>query len=409
MRSWDNGNSWQWSCAEAYAGDSTTAQYNPMVITNSGRIFVGAGSEGLFRSDDFCDWKTVTSFGSAFVADVSPLGSELLVLTSTYGFGDGGYETLLWKSTGEGEAWTRVGTALPTTLLGSQARTAPSDPRRFYVVGIEPDGTVGHFMRSDDEATTWTRHEFPLDPAKQSGAFLRLPVVHPTRPGVAFVRIDMSEGSGQNSPDSILGTKDGGVTWTTLFESTGDIPGVALSPDGKTLLVAGPLEGIHGADVDAALTNGRAAFERIFDGQVWGLAWLADGTLYAGHNNFGSSEVPEITLGVSHDGGRTFEKVMNVCQIEFPGPCQPSSTVGGKCEEGWTGESGFVDDFFVKSGRCVSPGDGGNRASGAAEGDCACSAPGRHGGGLAALAFVAFSFVAARFRRGHRRAGSSPR
>jgi MYXO-CTERM domain-containing protein len=402
MRSWDNGQSWQWSCAEVFGGKSSQAEYHPMVVTSTGRIVVGSSFDGLFLSDNFCEWRKDTSFGSALVADVTTAGSDLLVLTSTSG--DTGYDTLLWKSTNQGDSWTKAGTPMPRDFIGSQVRVAPSDSTRVYVVGIAPEGKVGRVQRSDDGGTTWANHEFNFDTTKQIGAYFRLPMVHPTRPDVAFIRVDMPEGLGQDAPDSVLGTKDGGLTWTKLFDSTGDLPGLTLSPDGKTLLIAGPVDGIRSADVDDALTRGPAAFEQVFDGMVWGLNWASDGTLYAGNNNFGGVDVPEITLGVSHDGGRTFELMMNICQIGYPDSCGASTTLAAQCEGLWDNKEemlGFGYDF-VYGERCVAPGggDGGIAASGDAKGSCACSAPGRSDNSVpAALVLAGIAVVAGRIRR----------
>jgi hypothetical protein len=409
VRSWDNGQSWQWSCAEVYGGKSSDAQYHPMLVTNTGRILVGATFDGLFISDNFCDWHKANAFSNTLVSDVAPWGSDFIALTSTSA-GGLKYSTLIWKSSDQGETWAKAGTAMPDKLIGSQVRAAPSDPQRLYVTGIVPDGRVGLVEVSTDAGATWTEHEFPFDTRPdggQLGSAFRLPMVHPTRPEVAFIRIDMPEQVGQDSPDSILGTKDGGTTWSMVYASRGDLPGIALSPDGKTLLIGGPTEGLYSADLDAALTNGQSAFQKIFDGMIWGLNWTSDDTLYAGNNNFGAVGVPEITLGVSHDHGHTFELKMNICQIDYPTTCGASTTLGGKCEGLWNDKAkgyGFGLDF-VYGDRCVLPeggvDGGGNNATGAkADSSCSCSAPGRSDNSAPALAALAAITVAAgRIRR----------
>ena len=135
--------------------------------------------------------------------------------------------------------------------------------------------------------------------------------------------------------------------------------------------------------------------------------WAADGAVYAGNNNFGAVGVPEITLGVSHDGGHTFEKEMNICQIGFPQSCGASTTLGAQCEPLWNDKSaglGFGLDF-VYGDRCVKPdagGGGGNNASGNAESSCAFSASGRSDGGSgipAAAALAALAVAAGHMRR----------
>jgi MYXO-CTERM domain-containing protein len=406
VRSWDDGQSWQWSCAEVYGGKSANAEYHSMLVTSSGRILVAASFDGLRYSDDLCNWQKSTSFADSLVADIAPWGTDFVALTSTSGDG-GGFSTVLWKSADDGSTWSQAGKPMPRHFIGSQVKVAPSDPKRIYTVGIAPNGKVGLVQRSDDGGGTWAEHEFAFNTSTdggQLGAYFRLPMVHPTRPDVAFVRIDMPEGLGQDAPDSILGTKDGGLTWKNLFDSKGDLPGLTVSPDGKTLLIGGPVDGIQSADIDAALTTGQAAFTQVFSGMVWGLNWASDGTLYAGNNNFGAVGVPEITLGMSHDGGKTFERAMNICQIGFPQSCGAGTTLGDQCQPLWnTPPTGFGYDF-VYGDRCVTPGsapDGGNAASGGdAKGSCSCSAPGRSDNSApAVVALAGLAVLAGRIRR----------
>lgn len=407
MRSWDNGATWQWSCAEVYGGSSANAEYHPMLVTSSGRILVTGTFEGLRLSDNFCDWRKSDAFGSAQVADIAPWGNDLIALTSTSGDG-GAFTTVLWKSTNQGDAWTTTGTAMPAHLIGESVRAAPSDAKRVYVAGIAPNGTVGLLQRSTDGGATWTEHEFAFDAQKQPIAQFRMPLVHATRPDVAFIRVDMPEGLGMDAPDSILGTKDGGLTWTKVFDSIGDLPGIAVSPDGKTLLVAGPKDGLNSADVDDALTRGQAAFQQVWSGRTFGLNWVDDGTanglLYAGNDNFGAVGVPEVMLGKSHDGGHTFDLVMNICQISYPESCAASTTVDTQCQRLWSDKQqnlGFGLDFVYGS-RCVKDAgpDAGNNAAAKASSSCACSAPGRSGNGTPlAAALAALAVAAGRLRR----------
>jgi hypothetical protein len=406
MRSWDGGQTWQWSCAEVYSGNSAQAEYHPMLITASGRTLVGASFDGLRASDNFCDWRKIDAFGGALVSDIAPWsGNDLVLLTSTSG-DSGGFDTRLWKSSDDGSTWATVGKPMPSHLIGLQVRAAPSNALRLYVVGIAPNGTVGLLQRSDDGASTWQELDFPLTP-DQTIDSLRLPMVHPTRPDVAFVRLDAPEGFGMDAPDSVIATNDGGTTWKTLFASKGDLPGLTLSPDGKTVLIAGPLDGVQSANLDDAFQRGQAAFQQVFSGLVWGLNWASDGTLYAGNNNFAAAGVPAYTLGKSTDGGHTFEPVMNICQIGYPTSCAKGSTLDDRCSALWdTPPTGFGYDF-VYGDRCIKPDAGSgtdagtNKAAAGAntESGCSYAVPGGSDGRApAALAFAALTLARVRRR-----------
>jgi hypothetical protein len=220
---------------------------------------------------------------------------------------------------------------------------------------INTGATTALLETSSDGGATWTRTGGRIE-EDNADWYPRLYGVHPTRPDVVFAHADAVEGRNQNSPDDVWATGDGGTTWNKVFAGTGDLPGFAFSPDGTKVLVSGPLDGIQEATVDDALANGPAAFKKIFDGQVWGLNWTADG-LYAGNNDFTLDKKPTpFTLGVSHDEGLSFSPLMTVCDVTFA-TCDPSATMS-VCMASWTiadstpGNGGYKEDY-LEGNRCV--------------------------------------------------------
>jgi len=254
---------------------------------------------------------------------------------------------------------------------------APSDPTRVYILGqIINSGGAALLETSSDGATTWVKGIGQI--TKNSDDWTpRLYGIHPTRPDVVFAWADGYEGYGVNTPDEVWVTADAGKTWNLVYSGKGDLPGFALSPDASKVLVAGPLDGIVEATVDDVLTKGQGAFMQIFTDQVWGLNWTAAG-LYAGNNDFTLNGVPPpFTLGISQDGGHSFQKVMTLCDVTLAS-CAPNSTMAQLCPASWDNpQGGYVQDF-TQGSRCTdgskpSGADGGNGPPAADTGGGGCS------------------------------------
>ena len=405
MYSSDGGQTWQWSCAEAFGGNSSQAEHVPMVVTTSGRVLAALTYKGLRLSDDMCTWRSAAGLDGQYVMDISATSTSLLAVTSNNA-GDAGFRGAVYASDDNGESWSVASAELPNDFLASSVAMAPSDSKRLYVAGtkVEADKKL---ERSDDGGATWVRSDVPIDPNKLD-ATLRIVLVHPTRPDVVLAWVDQPEGLGQNSPDDIVATSDGGAHWKTIYSSTGDLPGLALSPDGTTLVIAGPSDGIQSAALDDALAQGQGAFKQVFTGQVWGLHWAADG-LYAGNNNFTAKDPvthvtpPAYMYGVSHDNGHTFTQIMSMCQITYPS-CATGTTMDQACSDLWDNKEqnlGFGLDFVHNADRCgggADAGTGGTNSKSDKSSGCSYAAPGS-GMGHAAVATLALLGLGVALRR----------
>jgi len=371
FRSPDGGKTWLWSCAELYRSNSLSADHRNMTVLPGGRVLVASSFNGLYISDDPCTWHSSPSFSrtladggtiTELVQDVQQRGSELRLLTAT---GENGkINGKLWKSTDKGDTWTVTGGPLPQDFAGSSLGIPPSGaPDRLYAGGrhVDADAAV---VRSDDGGVTWKAYPVPT---KLAYPVIRIALVHPTNPDIFFVWADQPEGLGQNEPDEIYGTKDGGKTFILLRASMGDLPGLALSPDNSEVLIAGPLDDIIAAKVDDALANGEKAFSQRSTScgakpcGYWGLSWTADG-LYAGTNDFSASP-PRFTFGVSKDAGKTFTSLMGVCDVKFDTSCGASTTMAQACQSVW--DTGYAFDY-INSDRCMPSTGGAAGAAGAA-------------------------------------------
>jgi hypothetical protein len=211
---------------------------------------------------------------------------------------------------------------------------------------------------------------------------LRLAAVHPTRPDVVFVWADIEEGFGSDQPDQLWATQDGGTNWTLVYAATGDLPGFAFSPDGTELLVAGPKEGVQMANVNAALAEGKSAFTQQFGRQVWGLHWTTAG-LTAGTDNFTPAGVPAFTYGSSNDQGKSFSKLMSICDVRYDA-CDATSSLRMACDGVYDSPLGGFRQDFTQGPRCAgNPTAGTGGSSGGGGGGSGGSLPSLPDGGVA--------------------------
>ena len=349
----DGGKTWQWSCSEVYGSLSTAPSHPAMQLLADGRLVVANSFRGLRYTDDYCNWTKAAGLDDEVLADVKHAGGSNLIALASTGYEDR-IDNALWKSDDRGASFTRFGGSMPEDIVTQSLAISAPPANRIYAIGqvIETSPPVGAFLRSDDGGQTFQRLSAP---AKDVVIFtLRIAAVHPTNPDVAFVWIDLPEELGKNSPDEIWLTADGGTSWKQLFSGSGDLPGLALSPDGERIAIAGSVDGVWTGALADVLRDGRAALEQTRTLPIWGLLWQDDG-LYGGNDNFPLRGTPEVfTFGLSKDEGRTFSEISNICQIEFS-LCSATSSVGQACAALWDDPSqagGFVQDFFERSGRC---------------------------------------------------------
>jgi hypothetical protein len=367
----DAGQSWNWSCAEPFQSNSLSANHNQMDLVGTGRLIVASGFNGIFYTDTFCDWSQSTGLDNELVVDVKNAGgNDVMVLTSTGGGANGGISNQLWISTDKGASFKVTSSSLPTDVVLSNFAIAPSDPKVIYVVGQVLQGTKGVGFRSADGGKTFARFDAPsLEDAPR--VTLRIAAIHPTNPDVVFEWLDQPEGLGETLPDEQHFTTDGGKTWHKLFVGQGDMPGLAISPDNKTLAVSGAVDGVYSGKLDDVLkaADGSTALTQVNPRPVWGLLWNETG-LYGGNNNFANRGVAEdYTLGLSKDSGASFSEIVNICQMQYP-TCATGTQVRELCDFLWESPAkdagGFKQDFWVNSGRCPDQVDGGTSSSGGA-------------------------------------------
>jgi hypothetical protein len=199
--------------------------------------------------------------------------------------------------------------------------------------------------------------------------------VDPSNPDVLYVRVDVAAEMRPQPSDRLMVSANGGETWTTPFEGQGDLLGFALSPDGATVLVGGPKDGLWSAPADTLV------FEKISEIGVRCLTWTND-ALYACGDEFRDGFV----VGRSTDGGRSFTPVLHLNAPCGPLVCDPATGVSMICEDLW----GATQLTINADGCQAAPPPPPAQPPPASEG-CGC----RAGGAGAALPWIALGVIGA--------------
>lgn len=323
----DGGETWGWVCAEVHGDDSYQANRWPTVFAADGALVMAREQAGLFVGlEDGCSWTRVAlpvDYDS--VVDVTTVdgGETVFALATKYQAIDGGFRASshLFSSLAVSASWSARKLPLPERFFPNAIRFAPSDTSEIYasgyMAGEAPTSGEPIVVHSEDAGATWIPHVVDFD----VGGPFSLVTVAPGNASQLVARINrVDEVVADSSPDTVLLSEDSGSTWTRVFDGDGGLPGVALSPDGNVLYVAGPYDGLWGADVEHALRAGQSAFQQIND-QVGGALLWTGGMLVAGLEPWRHSADNGLPLvGTSRNGGISFDVQLDICNIDF-GAC----------------------------------------------------------------------------------------
>jgi photosystem II stability/assembly factor-like uncharacterized protein len=386
VQSVDDGASWSWICEKAIGyGDN----FDPFLAVTGDATLVALFGGVAATHDRGCGFAlTSAPFVDQFVTDLSSEATpgHAIALVST-GSADGTFDTYVAATTDAGKAWAALGAKLPGDLLATTLDSAPSRDARLYVSGVY--GTPKHAVLevSDDRGATWERRELGESDTPYLAA------IDPANPDVVYLRLDGA------TADRALVSRDAGKTWATMFTSQGDLLGFARSPDGKTLALGGPSDGVLTAD---AATLGTLGFTKVADQRLRCLAWSASG-LYACADEF-AKVAPAFSVGRSIDAGKTWQPLYRMSALT-PLGCAASTTTGATCPSFWPAVAATIGASAGDAG--VGDAGGGGEASPSASGGCAIGAGGAANGpgpralvGIAGIAAVAaVAAIGGRVRR----------
>ncbi|WP_437971040.1 hypothetical protein WMF04_17900 [Sorangium sp. So ce260] len=372
----DGGEAWRWICEPVvgFGGNE-----DPMLAFLADGTIVAGVFDGLSASKNGgCDWSFAPGeLMNRYVIDLSadredPSRAVLVVST---GLGAGRFLTQLWETSDNADSWTKAGGDLPEDFLAHTVDAAPSNRDRVYVSGRfgAPD-YAGALQRTDDRGATWERLDIP---GSDDSRLPYIGAIDPADPDTVYVRLD------GDPTDALLVSRDGGESFTTVFESKGDLLGFALSPDGASVMVGGPQDGIWRAPASSL------EFEKISDVGARCLTWT-DAALFACGDEF----VDGFTVGRSTDEGESFEALLHLDGLCGPIECAPESGAASTCADLWG-----ATELTIGSRQCggtstasggdagAATGSGGSAPPPAPEpGGCGCKigAPGAASTGAAA-------------------------
>ena len=403
----DRGTDWSWICEDTvgYGGSE-----DPMMSFTADGSILAATLEGLSVSRDTgCDWGFVGGgLAGFYVIDLAMEKSDpskgVLLVADDAGreAGTASYVMQLWETGDAGATWMQVGANLPASFFGLTVETAPSDRNRVYASGsLGPPGypaRPGLIERSDDRGATWQPMFIP------GSDFANLPyvaAVDPQNPDVLYVRLD------GNSTNQLVVSRDGGTTWTKVFETSAPVQGAtspllgfALSPDGSMVALGGPNDGLWTAPASTL------AFTRASPMSALCLTWST-----AGLYGCGDELADGFTAGLSTDQGKTWTPLLQRAGLCGPLVCAADSGVTTQCTGLWPlMASAFGDPACdgtpsrgSSSGASVGSEGGTGGVGGAGEGGhgSACALAGGTSAGLTAIttALLGAGALAARRRR----------
>ncbi len=387
IQTFDNGGTWAWSCERAvgYSGAFDPA----FAISGTGAVLAGL-SDGLARSGDRgCEWARQPSLAGKYVIDlaVDPRNAMRVVGVTA------GERASVIESIDGGATWLTV-SELDADVRAETLDATASDGQRLYVSGaLSGDPNNGVLLRSDDGGRTFKRHLIEL----RGGAAPFIAAVDPTNADVVYLRINVSDRpDGGVGTDHLVVTTDGGGSFRNAATATGQMLGVALSPDGSKIAYGGPRDGLLVA------STSDFALRRVGSHSARCLAWRSEGMYVC---------VPEgelgFTVGLSTDDGASFRRFYTVTKVTEL-KCAASTSTGAMCPADWPAIYSMVeDDVVIGADASIAP-----RAQPAApepgKGCSGCAADGAHSRASGLLGLVLLTaWSVARSRRSTLRAAPS--
>jgi hypothetical protein len=246
------------------------------------------------------------------------------------GVGDAGenlYDTYVLASSDDGAHWTRLGVAIDPTIVVETIDLARGDPRTIYLSGAGQqrvaDGgidRVGVVLASNDRGASYRESTIALDPRLEVGGAAFIAAVDPIQPNRVYVRVR------GGAADRLLVSSDGAATFNTVYQGKSFLAGFALSTDGATVYLGGPVDGVL---VATTSNDAGAAFQfaKQSDAAIQCLT-LAGDTLYACMSSSQGFYIQQ--LGVSTDHGVTFLPKFPFACLNAPLSC-PGCAVANEC------------------------------------------------------------------------------
>jgi hypothetical protein len=298
---------------------STSDRVDATVLPD-GRMLATTPLGLLESSDRGCSWQKHAQVGdwqSTSLAQ-SPSDPNRLYL-ATYAMG----ETGLRASSDGGQTWQLLMHADDTDFL-RYVQIARGREQRLYMAKVSVDSTkyAYHVMRSDDAGKTWSEFSVALTDDETD---LEILGVSPFDPQLVIAKAHANDQVAMK--ERLLVSHDGGQTFDTPI-MLHVLTAVAWSADRKTLWLATD-DGLYRSTDDAK------SFEHVGIIDLVSCVIEHDGMLLA-CGWYEGLEAGNPGIGVSADGGETFQHWMRLDEVRHPVACDGSTPTGMTCAALWT-------------------------------------------------------------------------
>jgi hypothetical protein len=300
----DRGANWDWLCE----GGLGYKDVQPPMAVLPGGVILLAVPDGISHGDAAgCDFGLAKGIDAA-VLDLArvPAEAEGAVAVSL-----SGTSAQLWRTHDSGATFVPVGDPV-NGFIPATVDVAASDPNVVYVSGLL--GTQGMLLRSSDGGGSFEQFSVP-DTTTSHRPFIA--AIDPNDANTVYVRLD-------GEPSEIEVTRDGGKTFTAPLTTKVPALGLALSPDGSTIVASNSYDGTFRADASTL------EFQKVACG---GPSCLNFGA--AGLFGCGDQRVDGFIVGRSDDLGATFQRVVDLTCIRGPVTCGADTSVGRSCPDTW--------------------------------------------------------------------------
>ncbi|HTQ05042.1 MAG TPA: hypothetical protein VMI54_14355 [Polyangiaceae bacterium] len=300
----DHGATWDWLCEEGMGYKDVEP---PMAVLPGGVILL-ATPNGIMRSDAAgCDFQPASGV-TAMVLDLAriptdPNGAVAVSLSGT--------DTQLWRTDDGGMTFAPVGDVV-SAFIPATVDVAPTDAGVVYVSGLA--GTQGALLRSTDGGVTFATLPVPNTSTSHRPY---IAAVDPTDSKTVYVRLD-------GEPSMVEVTHDGGDTFVAPLMTKVPALGLAVSPDGATVIASNSYDGTFRADAQTL------DFEQVACGGPSCLSFSASGLFGCGDQG-----VDGFIVGRSDDLGASFQRVVDLTCIRGPAACGSDTSIGSACPDAW--------------------------------------------------------------------------